>query len=144
MTYNHVIRSATRDLRRPAYYGEDGAMVFSVDNIGAYNTKGGSIKYNTADNLGGRAYQSSRCIITGGEISYNNAQYGGGMVNDIESAYYFTKSGGSIDHNTANLYDRDLMNYGTITLPRKLFHFPVYFTHCQIWADDDHFACTLT
>lgn len=116
MTYNHAIRSATPDPRQPAYYGGAGGAVFSDDNIGAYNIKGGSIKYNTADHLGGGVYQSGRCTMTGGEISYNHAQHGGGMVNDIESAGYFTMSGGSIDHNTADLYGGGLLNYGTATL----------------------------
>ena len=49
MTYNHAIKSATPDPRQPAYYGGEGGAVFSDDNTGAYNIKGGSIKYNTAD-----------------------------------------------------------------------------------------------
>jgi len=116
MTYNHAIKSATRDPRQPAYYGGDGGAVFSDDNTGAYNIKGGSIKYNIADHLGGGVYQSGRSTMTGGEISYNHALHGGGMVNDIESAGYFTMSGGSIDHNTADNYAGGLLNYGTATL----------------------------
>ena len=116
MTYNHAIKSATPDPRQPAYYGGEGGAVFSDDNVGAYNIKGGSIKYNTADHEGGGVYQSGRCTMTGGEISYNHAQHGGGMVNDMESIGYFTMGGGSIDHNTADGLGGGLLNYGTTTL----------------------------
>ena len=38
------------------------------------------------------------------------------MVNDMESAAYFTMSGGSIDHNIAEIYAGGLLTYGTTTL----------------------------
>jgi hypothetical protein len=102
-SYNAVQVNAGGNLVMRAGSAIEGASSNAVYiNGGVFTMSGGEISGNTAD-YGGGVYvdDSSTFTMSGGEISGNTADYGGGVYVDGSSST-FTMSGGEISGNTAD------------------------------------------